>query len=63
MHRARHGRSAVFFGRLLPGVRSLISLPAGAERMNLATFSAFTLAGSGEELLADDRVREAYLGL
>ena len=31
----------------LPGVRSLISLPAGAERMNLATFSAFPLAGSG----------------
>lgn len=44
---SRHGRSAVFFGRLLPGVRSLISLPAGAQRMNLATFSAFTLAGSG----------------
>ncbi|WGW11416.1 DedA family protein [Saxibacter everestensis] len=43
----RHGRSAVFFGRLLPGVRSLISLPAGAERMSLATFSIFTLAGSG----------------
>jgi membrane protein DedA with SNARE-associated domain len=44
---SRHGRSAVFFGRLLPGVRSLISLPAGAERMRLATFSAFTIAGSG----------------
>ncbi|MET1066032.1 MAG: DedA family protein [Arthrobacter sp.] len=44
---ARHGRSAVFFGRLLPGVRSLISLPAGAERMRLGTFSAFTIAGSG----------------
>jgi membrane protein DedA with SNARE-associated domain len=43
----RHGRSAVFFGRLLPGVRSLISLPAGAEGMGLATFSLFTLAGSG----------------
>lgn len=43
----RHGRSAVFFGRLLPGVRSLISLPAGAQRMHLGTFSAFTLAGSG----------------
>jgi membrane protein DedA with SNARE-associated domain len=43
----RHGKSAVFFGRLLPGVRSLISLPAGAERMNLATFSIFTIAGSG----------------
>lgn len=44
---SRHGRSAVFFGRLLPGVRSLISVPAGAQRMNLGTFSAFTLAGSG----------------
>ena len=44
---SRHGRSAVFFGRLLPGVRSLISLPAGAQRMHLGTFSAFTLAGSG----------------
>lgn len=43
----RHGKSAVFFGRLLPGVRSLISLPAGAERMNLVTFSVFTITGSG----------------
>lgn len=43
----RHGRSAVFFGRLLPGVRSLVSLPAGAQGMNLVTFSLFTVAGSG----------------
>jgi len=43
----RHGKSAIFFGRLLPGVRSLISLPAGAERMNLLTFSVFTIAGTG----------------
>ncbi|WP_253259654.1 DedA family protein [Subtercola boreus] len=43
---ARHGRTAVFFGRLVPGIRSLISLPAGAERMPLLTFSVFTLAGS-----------------
>ena len=43
----RHGKSAVFFGRLLPGVRSLISLPAGAEKMHLGTFSVFTIAGSG----------------
>jgi membrane protein DedA with SNARE-associated domain len=43
----RHGRSSIFFGRLLPGVRSLISLPAGASSMHLGTFSLFTLAGSG----------------
>jgi membrane protein DedA with SNARE-associated domain len=43
---SRHGRAAVFFGRLIPGVRSVISLPAGAARMNLLTFSAFTIAGS-----------------
>jgi membrane protein DedA with SNARE-associated domain len=43
----RHGRSSIFFGRLLPGVRSLISLPAGASAMNLGTFSLYTVAGSG----------------
>ena len=43
----RHGRSSIFFGRLLPGVRSLISLPAGAAAMPVGTFSLFTLAGSG----------------
>jgi membrane protein DedA with SNARE-associated domain len=43
----RHGRSSIFFGRLLPGVRSLISLPAGAAKMHLGTFSLFTLGGSG----------------
>ncbi|BCW17908.1 DedA family protein [Pseudarthrobacter enclensis] len=42
----RHGRSSIFFGRLLPGVRSLISLPAGASSMPLGTFTIFTLAGS-----------------
>lgn len=43
----KHGTWAVLFGRLLPGVRSLISLPAGAERMNLWVFSALTIVGSG----------------
>lgn len=43
----RHGRASIFFGRLIPGVRSMISLPAGAARMPLVTFSLFTLAGSG----------------
>jgi membrane protein DedA with SNARE-associated domain len=43
----RHGRSAVFFGRFVPIVRSLISLPAGADRMQLGTFSVFTIIASG----------------
>ncbi|MDN3477774.1 DedA family protein [Curtobacterium sp. APC 4022] len=43
----RHGKSAVFFGRLVPVIRSLISLPAGADRMHLGTFTLFTVLGSG----------------
>ncbi len=42
----RHGRAAVFFGRLIPGVRSLVSLPAGASHMGLGIFTVFTIAGS-----------------
>lgn len=42
-----HGRASVFFGRLVPGVRSLVSLPAGAQRMPLTTFTLFTAVGSG----------------
>ncbi len=43
---ARHGRGSVFFGRFVPGVRSLISLPAGAQRMPLGLFTACTALGS-----------------
>ncbi|MEJ5943891.1 DedA family protein [Pseudokineococcus basanitobsidens] len=42
----RHGAGSVFFGRFVPGVRSLISLPAGAQRMNPLTFTLGTAAGS-----------------
>ncbi len=42
----RHGRAAVFFGRLIPGVRSAISLPAGASGMHRGQFLLYTLAGS-----------------
>jgi membrane protein DedA with SNARE-associated domain len=42
----RHGSATVFFTRMLPIIRTFISLPAGAARMPLGRFTAFTLAGS-----------------
>lgn len=42
----RHGQGAVFFGRLVPGVRSLVSLPAGAAHMPVLRFTLLTTAGS-----------------
>ena len=41
----RHGTKAVFFGRLLPVVRTFISLPAGLARMPAARFGIYTLLG------------------
>lgn len=68
----RHGRTAVFVGRLVPGVRSLISIPAGVHRMPLGRFCVFTTAGSlvwnaalilaGYELGAQWHVVEGYVG-
>lgn len=42
----RHGGAAVLTGRLVPVVRSLVSIPAGVERMPLARFTAYTALGS-----------------
>src|SRR3954454_17785017 len=42
----RHGRSAVFLGRIVPIVRSFISVPAGVVRMPLGQFLLFSAAGS-----------------
>lgn len=42
----RHGYKAVFFGRMVPIFRSLVSIPAGIERMPVWTFLGLTLAGS-----------------
>lgn len=42
----RHGRPSILFGRLIPGIRSLISIPAGLDRMNLLTFGLWTTLGS-----------------
>jgi membrane protein DedA with SNARE-associated domain len=36
----------VFWGRLVPGVRTLVSVPAGIERMSQGPFLAWTTAGS-----------------
>ncbi|MBD8079589.1 DedA family protein [Cellulosimicrobium arenosum] len=42
----RHGGATVFFGRFIPIFRSLISIPAGVERMPLWKFTALSAAGS-----------------
>ncbi len=42
----RHGRSAVFFGRMVPIVRSFISVPAGVVRMPFGQFVLYSAAGS-----------------
>jgi Uncharacterized membrane-associated protein len=42
----RHGGRAVFFSQLIPGVRVLISVPAGVARMNLGWFVLTNLAGT-----------------
>lgn len=41
----RYGSSAVFFSRLLPVVRTFISLPAGVARMPIGRFTLLTFAG------------------
>ena len=43
---ARYEAGGVFFSRLLPGVRHLISIPAGIVRMNFVIFSIWTIIGS-----------------
>jgi membrane protein DedA with SNARE-associated domain len=68
----RHGRTAIFLGRLVPGVRSLISIPAGIDRMPILQFVGYTTAGSlvwnaaligaGYELGSQWHVVERYVG-
>ena len=44
---ARYGSVSMFVGRLLPGIRQYISLPAGLARMNFPLFCAATGLGAG----------------
>lgn len=41
-----HGKAAVLFGRLIPTIRTLISVPAGLAKMPLSTFLLYTAIGS-----------------
>ncbi len=43
---SQHGQKAVFFGRMVPGIRTLISLPAGMNQMSIATFSFYSTLGT-----------------
>lgn len=42
----KHGSKAVFFGRMVPGIRSFISIPAGMSKMPILPFLVFTALGS-----------------
>lgn len=42
----KHGNKAVFFGRMVPGIRTLISLPAGMNKMPIASFTLYSTAGT-----------------
>jgi membrane protein DedA with SNARE-associated domain len=68
----RHGTKAVFWGRLVPGVRTLISLPAGFSHMPLSQFLIYSTLGTlawtmlltfaGYLLGQNYTLVEAYLG-
>ncbi len=42
----KHGKKAVFFGRLVPGIRTLISIPAGLNEMDVVPFLVYSTVGT-----------------
>ncbi|ANE44455.1 DedA family protein [Deinococcus puniceus] len=55
----KHGPKAVLFGRMIPGIRSLLSLPAGISEMPIFTFLIYSTIGSA--LWASSLVAAGYI--